>query len=222
MTILAIDTSTQVLSIVLQDENRVYEATRLIGLKHSATLLPLIESLFREADRDVKKVDLIVCAAGPGSFTGLRIGMATAKGLSSGADCAIVSIPTLDAYALPYYHLPCTIMPVIDAKKQHYYTALYRNGERISEYCDTGTGTIRSMIQNEKQVFITGPDAFKLKDIQSDKRVILDPLPERGTGFQLLYLGKKKYSEFGSDGKTTGPFYIRMSDAELLSGGKSV
>ena len=117
MNILSIDTSGEILHLGLKSGETFLENTRDMGLKHAETLTPLIRSLMEEIDLSPKALDLVVCSQGPGSFTGLRIGLATAKGISEGAGCPLVSIPTLVALAEPWRDFEGIVMPVIDAKK---------------------------------------------------------------------------------------------------------
>ena len=131
MNILAIDTSTAVLSIALKTETS-YEERLIDGnFSHSEDLLPEIEKLLARASLDISELSLIVTAKGPGSFTGLRIGMASAKGIASALSIPVVSIPTLDAiyHAVSFY--PGAVISVIDAKKRKFYLSAKKNGETI-------------------------------------------------------------------------------------------
>ena len=100
MNILAIDTSTAVLSIALRTDNS-YEERLVNGpFSHSEDLLPEIERLLSRVGMDISEITLVIVAKGPGSFTGLRIAMASAKGLASALSIPLVSIPTLDVIAM--------------------------------------------------------------------------------------------------------------------------
>ena len=100
MKILAIDTTGLVASVALADENKtIGEFTTNFNKTHSQTIMPMIEELCKMVELNLTDIDYIACASGPGSFTGLRIGAATAKGLAHGLDKKIIPIPTLDALA---------------------------------------------------------------------------------------------------------------------------
>jgi len=185
MIALAFDTSTTVLSIALQNGNKFYEETRIIGLTHSDKLLPLIDTLFDEAGLEPNQLDVVICTKGPGSFTGLRIGMATAKGLAAGASCDLVSVSSLDVLALHPFLEYVTVVPVIDAKKNHYYAALYQNSSRITDYLDIGGEELVELISMHTPALITGPATFHFSDAADGRRISLDTRTASGTGFPL-------------------------------------
>ena len=100
MKILAIDSSGLVASVaVVEDDNMLAEYTINYKKTHSQTLLPMLGEISKMIELDLKSVDAIAVAAGPGSFTGLRIGSATAKGLGLALDKPLISVPTVDALA---------------------------------------------------------------------------------------------------------------------------
>ena len=99
MNILAFDFSTKILSISLKKDDSYYNYSAFVGFQHSENLLSSIEFLLYSAGIKGKDLDLVVCPLGPGSFTGLRIGMATAKGMADGAKCPFKAVPTLDGWA---------------------------------------------------------------------------------------------------------------------------
>ena len=103
---------------------------------HGRNVMPAIEHLLRWASASIDDIDLFVCGLGPGSFTGLRIGMATMKGLSAGSGKPFVSVPTLDALAWPLMVFTGLVAPIIDARRQRWYSALYRNGNKLTPDLD--------------------------------------------------------------------------------------
>ncbi len=127
MKILAIESSGTVASVaLLEDDRLVAEMTVNDKMTHSQTLLPMLEDMCRRIDLDKSAVDAVAVCAGPGSFTGLRIGAATAKGLAMAWNKPIIPVPTLEALA---YHFPDTdawICPLMDARRGQVYTGLYR------------------------------------------------------------------------------------------------
>ena len=222
MNLLLIDTATEIFNVTLQVGSIWYgEYTLKIGLKHSERLMPTIEKLMTDADFDSSDLDLVICAKGPGSFTGLRIGMASAKGISYGSGCALVSIPTLDAMAFGLDFFEGLVVPVVDARKKSVYTAFYKKGKRITEYLDISMDDIRQEIRghmNEgNSIFITGPGK-QLLDIgnESEKhRVIIDKRKVFSFAAGYIKLGVQHFRLNGSDLKDAGPMYLRKSDAEL-------
>lgn len=126
MLILALDSTATVATAALCDNETVLAAeTVSCGLKHSETLLPLIEKLLALAEKKVSDVELFACTAGPGSFTGVRIGAATIKGLAFGGKTC-VGVSTLEALAYNLRGYDGIISPVMDARRGQLYNALFR------------------------------------------------------------------------------------------------
>lgn len=127
MKILAIDSSGLVASAAVT-ENGILTAEYTVNYKktHSQTLLPMIDEIVRMTELDLETVDAIAVAGGPGSFTGLRIGSATAKGLGLALDKPLISVPTVDALAYNLYGAAGLICPMMDARRAQVYTGIYR------------------------------------------------------------------------------------------------
>lgn len=130
MNILALDTSSQAASCALLEDGKLMgEFFANLGLTHSQTALPMVEALLRQADITPQEVDVFAVSTGPGSFTGLRIGLASIKGMAMAADKPCAGVSTLESLAA---NLPCGegyVLPVMDARRQQFYTALFQNEE---------------------------------------------------------------------------------------------
>ncbi len=127
MKILALDSSGLVASVaVVEDDRLVAEYSVQYKKTHSQTLLPMLEEIRRRTELDMETLDAIALAAGPGSFTGLRIGSATAKGLGLALDIPIVEIPTLEGLAYNMYGAKDYICPIMDARRGQVYTGIYK------------------------------------------------------------------------------------------------
>ncbi len=127
MKILAIDSSGLVASVaLLEDETLVAEYTVNYKKTHSQTLLPMIDELVKMTEQPLEEIDAIAIAEGPGSFTGLRIGAATAKGLGLALDKPLIGVPTVDALAYNLFGFDGIICPLMDARRNQVYTGLYR------------------------------------------------------------------------------------------------
>ena len=127
MKILALDSSGLTASAaVVEDDNMLAEYTINYKKTHSQTLLPMLNAVVEMIELDLKTIDAIAVAGGPGSFTGLRIGSATAKGLGLALDKPIISVPTVDGLA--YNMSGCTglVCPLMDARRSQVYTGIYR------------------------------------------------------------------------------------------------
>ena len=138
MKILAIETSSLVAAAAVVEETEPGGETRLLAeytlntrKTHAQTMLPLIAELLRSAEVDGTELDAIAVSGGPGSFTGLRIGSATAKGLALAWKKPIVSVPTVDAMAFQLYGVQQLICPIMDARRSQVYTGIYRYNEEM-------------------------------------------------------------------------------------------
>ncbi len=126
MKLLALDSSGLVASVaVVEDDNMLAEYTVNYKKTHSQTLLPMLDEIVRMTEQDLGTVDAIAVAAGPGSFTGLRIGSATAKGLGLALDKPLIAVPTVDALAFNLYGSSARICPIMDARRSQVYTGVY-------------------------------------------------------------------------------------------------
>jgi 1-acyl-sn-glycerol-3-phosphate acyltransferase len=127
MRILAIESSAVTASVaILTDDVLTAEYTVNYKKTHSQTLLPMIDEICKMTETEPESFDLIAVSQGPGSFTGLRIGAATGKGIALALDKKMVAVPTLKAMAYNVSETDYLICPVMDARRQHLYTALYR------------------------------------------------------------------------------------------------
>ena len=127
MKILALDSSGIVASVaVVEDDTLLAEYTVNYKKTHSQTLLPMLDEIVKMTELELESVDAIAVAAGPGSFTGLRIGSATAKGLGLALKKPLVAVPTVDALAYNLYDAQGLICPIMDARRKQVYTGIYR------------------------------------------------------------------------------------------------
>ncbi|MBR2354419.1 MAG: tRNA (adenosine(37)-N6)-threonylcarbamoyltransferase complex dimerization subunit type 1 TsaB [Clostridia bacterium] len=128
MKILSLDSSATVATVALcEDEALLAEFTLNNGNTHSETLLPMVEALLATYGILVDDIDLFACTSGPGSFTGVRIGAATIKGLAFGREIPCVGVSTLEAIAENLSTLKGLICPVMNARRAQVYTALFRS-----------------------------------------------------------------------------------------------
>ncbi len=127
MKILGIESSSLVASVaVVTDDVMTAEFTANFKKTHSQTLLPMLDQMGQLIELDMKTLDAIAVAAGPGSFTGLRIGAATAKGLGLALDKPLVAVPTLEALAYNLWGCAGVVCPMLDARRNQVYTGVYR------------------------------------------------------------------------------------------------
>jgi len=220
--ILALDTATEELSLCLAAGGQTSIWILRAGLKHSQTLLPGIQALLREAGITAAELQLIVCSLGPGSFTGIRIGLAAAKGLAFGCGCPLVGASTLDALAYRFASFPGVVVPVMSSLRKMHYSALYREGKRISAYLDLSLTELAQKLAGFKQALLTGPQAgglFKQLPREATFQVFLDSDPSATNPQALLELGRRSYLELGAGEAELKPLYLRQSEAKIMSRG---
>ena len=127
MKILGLDSSGIVASVaIVEDDVLIAEYTVNYKKTHSQTLLPMLDEIAKMTELDLNSIDAIAVAAGPGSFTGLRIGSATAKGLGLALKKPLIAIPTVEGLAYNLYDIPGLICPIMDARRKQVYTGVYR------------------------------------------------------------------------------------------------
>ena len=128
MKIMSLDSTAQTATVALtEDEKLLAEYTLNNGNTHSETLLPMVESMLTQLGMEVGDVELFALSCGPGSFTGVRIGAATVKGLAFGMHKPCIGVSTLEALAWNLVACPGLICPVMNARRSQVYTALFRS-----------------------------------------------------------------------------------------------
>src|SRR5450759_5199634 len=139
--ILAIETATDVCGVALvQNQNVIAQRVLAEKYVHSEKLLPMIDEVLRDASLSAKHLDAIAVSIGPGSFTGLRIGLSTAKGLALSLGISVIAIPTLDALAYAFFRTKggasaAVVCPMIDAKRDEAFFCFYRIDAVEAEKC---------------------------------------------------------------------------------------
>lgn len=226
MIILSIDSSTPVAGIAIADgRNLLGEIMLNTKNTHSEKLMPLVQQLLREVQVTMQDLDAIAVTQGPGSFTGLRIGMATAKGLAQGAKKRLIAVPTLDclAYNLVYY--PGILCPIMNAQKKQVYTAIYRSKadelERLSDYQAIAAEQLAQQLQALQQdIWFVGDGVEAFAEVFSTQLGqhchFADghqSFPRAGS-LAMLAAQKAEQQQF-DDLFQTELLYIRKSEAEV-------
>ncbi len=162
MKILALDSTATVASVALcENETLLAEYTVNNGNTHSQTLLPMVEDLLKNFALTPKDIDLFAVSAGPGSFTGVRIGAATVKGLAFAQDKPCIGVSTLEALAYNLKGFAGILCPVMNARRNQVYTALFRwEGDRLSRLMDDSAIAISELDQHlslyQEEVYLSG------------------------------------------------------------------
>ena len=218
MTILALDTSTEVLSVAAERDGAWATLSVRRGLQHSPALLVIAERVLAEIGAGPADLGLVVCSLGPGSFTGIRIGLATALGIGHARQVPVVGASTLDAFALPWSAWDGDVYPVLDARKGRYYTARYSGGERQGAYQDITAAELEAAIAAARLPLLVGHDAPRIQGLLGEAgraAPVADSVDPRA----LLRLGLRRYTTEGAAQEPLQPLYLRKSEAEIASGG---
>ena len=225
MNILATDTSSQALCVAIRTDS-YFESRTSEGrsLQHSEKLMPTVLELCRNAGIETKDIDLFACTRGPGSFTGLRIGMAAFKGMAYAAGKPLVSVSTMEILA---NCIPCfdgAIVTVLDAKKQRWYLGAFEKqtsekAKRLLTDTDGTEADLAQVLAPCSRILVTGPDAqafaLKLAALFGDKQIIVDNTSGETRARTLISCALDRFETDGPDDIGQGPVYLRKSDAEI-------
>ncbi len=224
MLTLAFETSAKAASVALTENGKLLgESYQNTGLTHSQTLMVMAEDLLKQCGKTVSDLTAVAVAEGPGSFTGVRIGVAAAKGLAWGRQIPCYGISTLEAMAVSLGIYEGHICACMDARRSQVYNALFlvEKGDvsRISEDRAIALADLKSDLEHvDGPVFLVGDGAVLTHKTLSGELpdLILPPehrLHQRAVGVALLAEKKQENGETG-DGNALSPNYLRLSQAE--------
>ncbi|MDE7185636.1 MAG: tRNA (adenosine(37)-N6)-threonylcarbamoyltransferase complex dimerization subunit type 1 TsaB, partial [Lachnospiraceae bacterium] len=236
MKILGLDSSGLVASVaVVEEDVTIAEYTVNYKKTHSQTLLPMFDEIKRMTELDLHTLDAIAIAAGPGSFTGLRIGSATAKGLGLALNIPIIPVPTVDALAYNAYGCGTLICPLMDARRNQVYTGLYEFQKRteagagyelctIEKQCAVSLAEIVGKInelcrENDREVLFLGDGVAVYRDqitaLTTGKYSFAPLCCNRQRASCVAALGAELYKKGISETAAEhAPEYLRLSQAE--------
>jgi tRNA threonylcarbamoyladenosine biosynthesis protein TsaB len=214
--VLAIDTATELLALSAASGEEWAALCIARGLQHSPALLPQAEILLAQLGLAAKDLQLIVCSLGPGSFTGIRIGLATAMGFGHARGIPVVGVSGLDAMALPWGSREGDVFPVIDARKGRIYTALYRRGARDGDYRDISPEILSTLLSGAHAPMLVGPDSLRIRALLAPEWQDM-PAADSFDPRAIMRLGMEAFRTRGADEDALRPLYLRKSEAELMS-----
>ncbi len=224
MRILAFETSAKACSVALNDGGRLLgESYQNTGLTHSQTLLSMAEDLLRVCGLTPRDVDAVAVAAGPGSFTGVRIGVAAAKGFAWGGKLPCYGVSTLEAMALHLGAWEGYVCPVMDARRDQVYNALFQvEGGRLTRLAEDRAISLQALADElkklEKPVFLVGDGANLCYNTLAETvpALVLPPehrMHQRACGVALA--AQRQIDQgLAGDGCALTPNYLRVSQAE--------
>lgn len=231
MKILALETSAKACSTaVMENGCLIASAFQCTGLTHSHTLMPMVEAMMKNADLTLQGCDVIAVANGPGSFTGIRIGVAAAKGLAFGAEKPVIGVSTLESMARPVACMDGLIICSMDARRQQIYNAVFeaQDGKltRLTPDRAIGLENLKTELENsEKKKIIVGDGAQLCYNyfLENSVPCVLAPphlIQQSATGVALAAEEAARAGHFLSAQELL-PVYLRPSQAERLRSHKT-
>ena len=224
MLILAFETSAKAASVALTENGKLLgEIYQNTGLTHSQTLMVMAEDLLKQCGKTVSDLNAVAVAEGPGSFTGVRIGVAAAKGLAWGGEIACYGVSTLEAMARSLGTYRGYVCPCMDARRQQVYNAVFYADagklERRTPDRAIALADLAEELKNcEEPVFLVGDGSVLCYNTLNSQvpALVLPPehrMHQRAVGVALLAEEKAAAGESG-DGNALTPNYLRLSQAE--------
>ena len=220
--ILALDSTAEVSTVaVCKGEKLLSEITINTGNTHSQTLLPAVEQALKMAELTVNDIDVFACSTGPGSFTGVRIGVATVKGIAYGKNKPCISVSTLEALAYNLSGFDGVICPVMNARRSQVYNALFEcKGGMLVRICADRAVSISELddelSQNKSPIYLCG-DGYDItqKGFVQTKAYLVPVRYRYQSAYSVaqIALEKFKHNEYLTDVELA-PIYLRPSQAE--------
>lgn len=224
MKILALETSAKAVSVaVVEDGIVLASAYQNIGLTHSVTLMPLMDNMLHNAGLTAADMGLIAVAAGPGSFTGLRIGVSAAKGLAWALELPCCGVSTLEAMAENARMFEGTVICAMDARRQQIYNAVFDcRGGVLTRRCEdraVALETLADELKNDTQPKIVVGDGAKLCDTYLSTQGISCRIAPPDSQYQKavgVALSAERLAQKGQTvtAQALRPVYLRLSQAE--------
>lgn len=224
MRILALDSSGLVATVaIVEDDQTVAEYTVNYKKTHSQTLLPMLDEIVKMTEFDLDTIDAIAVAGGPGSFTGLRIGSATAKGLGLALNKPLIHVPTVDGMAYNLFGCTGLICPMMDARRNQVYTGIYRFEHEFEIVEEQMAIAVQELIEKlnaygEKVTFLGDGVPVYAKQLEEGLTVPYSFAPahvNRQSAAAVGALGMKYFAEGKTETATEHqPDYLRVSQAE--------
>ena len=229
MRILAVDTSSKNCSVAIVevDENKNYNILAFENSDdektHSQKLMPIVDKVFKEHNLTLKDMDLLACCVGPGSFTGIRIGIATMKAFADVTNIKTVSVTSLESLS---YNIEedGIIIPIIDCKNNNVYSAIFSRenntykqiGENISDNIDNAISLYKANAENKNITFV-GDGSILYKDLLNSRlsNKLIFSNKNTQSSISLAKCAYAKYLEgLYGDSNNLSPLYLRKSQAE--------
>lgn len=225
MNILAFETSGMAASVALMKENRIVgEMTVSTRLNHSEKLMPMIDELLEKTETSIKEIDALAVGAGPGSFTGIRIGVSTAKGLALALGIPVAAVSSLKVLACNAMYSDMLVCPIMDARRNQVYSGIFRwEGVELVEVLKEDSYDFEELLfvlkKKDCPVLFVGEDAYKfkgqIKEVLDEKGIVAMPQANFPRAASVAGLAIKKIEENEMENAfTLRPVYLRQAEAE--------
>ena len=220
MLVLALESSAKAASVALmQDDALICQYCQCSGLTHSRTLLPMVEDMLKNSDTILADVDLIAVAHGPGSFTGIRIGVSTVKGLAWASDKKCVGVSTLAAMAWHGVSADGLVCPVMDARRSQVYNALFEIKDGCPERLCADRAIALAELAAElkaknREVFLVGDGAVISYEYLKNEGIACRVAPQNLLYQSALGVGMEALRSKPGTADDLLPVYLRLSQAE--------
>ena len=215
MLILAISTSSKICSVALLEDDKVLKELNIENQKtHSENLLPLIDKLFKYVKKNISELNLIACDNGPGSFTGIRIGIATVKAIAEANQIPVVSCSSLEALSYNIYATTTTLCSMIDARNNQVYCGIFdKNHNLLENYIADDINTIITVLKHYKDLSFVGDGANLHHNLLSGILCADNNIHAGNVGI----CGFNKYqNSIYETADSIVPMYLRKSQAERM------
>jgi tRNA threonylcarbamoyladenosine biosynthesis protein TsaB len=223
MRVLGVDSSTMTAGVGIVEQDEILVDLKFdVKVTYSDILMPTIDLALKTVRLKVDDLDGLAVSIGPGSFTGLRIGLSTVKGLCFASGKPLVGVPSLDALASSSLYCRYPVVPLLDAKKDQVYAAVYDTSDgqitRKSEYMALGIGELVQKLAGE--TLFVGPGArFRQKELAGllgEKAFFALGQQSGPSGASVAWMGSSRLAAGKTEDITNlEPLYVRMSEAEL-------
>lgn len=225
--LLFLETATSVCSIALAEGDRILSIRTSVGEREHASMLTIyIQEVMNDSGRDLSDVDAVVVSKGPGSYTGLRIGVATAKGICFSLDKPLIAIDTPLAMAYEYRHqrnndFPSNsyLIPVIDARRMEVYGAAFNLEMEYNQPIRAEVLSAESfLVDPHANYFVFGDAAFKCREVYESQSLVKVDTEYKHSAFGLLYPGLKAWKEQAFENISVfEPYYLKEFVAKVKS-----
>lgn len=217
MKILSISTSSNIASVSISEDDKCILELNIDNNKtHSETLMPLIDNLFKKTAIQLSNIDLLACDVGPGSFTGIRIGISSVKAIAESLNIPVIEVSSLEALAYNIENSNCkTICSIIDARNNQVYCGIFDAKYVLQEeYLADDINVIIELLKKYKNISFVGDGAVVHKDLLNITNFEYDNV------IHAKNIAKCAYNKFKSNNVKTAdsiiPLYLRKSQAERM------